>query len=98
MPDNVTKAFREMLDKAIARIGAINKFARAPELSEDEKFAKAGADCCKKIKQKHFPEKKWDMHVAAECGEILASLKRTARQGSPKASDLEIMRIVWGMV
>lgn len=99
VPENVTKAFRELLNKAIARCKAKNEPVHTiyPKSPESE-LADARAGCCKRIKNKHYANQPWDMPLACEIGTMLTSLEKTARQENPKASDIEILRMVWALI
>lgn len=101
VPENVTKAFREMLDRAIVKSKAIRQLAGNPErkfFSPEQTVSDARAGCCKKIKSKHYADKPWDMNLSCEIGTMLTSLVKTAQQENPKASEIEILRMVWALV
>ncbi len=101
VPENITRAFRSLLNKAIENLRArrdIGKIAEVDYGNPDEKLAQAGAACCKKIKEKNFPNEKWGMQLAKEVAVIFASHKISARQVNPKASELDILKIVLSLV
>jgi len=95
VPENVTKGFREMLDRAIEKIKGVSAIEIFPRGTRGflDALIDAGAKISAKLIEK-YPEADKMHDIPA----LLISLQKTAREKNPKADDMEIYRIVWGMV
>jgi hypothetical protein len=93
VPVNVTREFEKILSQAMTVVASKNK-TMAPIKSHywADELTDAGAQICKRIKAKH-PDATWP-----EVSQMLSSHKISVRKENPKASEIEILRMVWGMV